>query len=268
MRVDDLREVVLKPSDSVLRGGIAWRTNAQGMRDRSYPIEKTAGTFRIALVGDSIGAGWGVNGGAAVRVDPRTGLGCALASVGRPRGRDHQLRRAGSFARPALVSLRASRLADASRPGDLRVDRSRRRLGRTAAPLRAGPGPGLRFAPLPGCAGLRASRAALGPGAVQAGTPTAPSRDPGGGLSDHGGRLPGPRGADHLGADPPRRAAQRPGRSSGAAGNPRAPPDSTRSSTRPTSTTASTPAGWPSRPTTFIPTQRVMPGWPGVSTPP
>ncbi len=31
------------------------------MRDRSYPIAKPAGTFRIAFVGDSIGAGWGVN---------------------------------------------------------------------------------------------------------------------------------------------------------------------------------------------------------------
>ncbi len=61
MGVDDLREVILKPSDSVTKWGIAWRTNAQGMRDRSYPIEKAAGTFRIALVGDSIGAGWGVN---------------------------------------------------------------------------------------------------------------------------------------------------------------------------------------------------------------
>jgi hypothetical protein len=61
MRVDDLREVVLKPSDSVLKWGVEWRTNAQGMRDGSYSIEKAAGTFRIALVGDSIGAGWGVN---------------------------------------------------------------------------------------------------------------------------------------------------------------------------------------------------------------
>ena len=31
------------------------------MRDRSYLVEKAPGTFRIALVGDSIGAGWGVN---------------------------------------------------------------------------------------------------------------------------------------------------------------------------------------------------------------
>ncbi len=61
MRVDDLREIVLKPSDLVVKGGIEWRTNAQGMRDRSYSIEKAPGTFRIALVGDSIGAGWGVN---------------------------------------------------------------------------------------------------------------------------------------------------------------------------------------------------------------
>jgi GDSL-like Lipase/Acylhydrolase family len=60
VRVDDLREVVLKPSDSALKSGVEWRTNAQGMRDESYPIEKAAGTFRIAMVGDSIGAGWGV----------------------------------------------------------------------------------------------------------------------------------------------------------------------------------------------------------------
>ena len=61
MRVDDLREVILKPSGYALKGGIEWRTNAQGMRDRDYPIEKATGTFRIAFVGDSIGAGWGVN---------------------------------------------------------------------------------------------------------------------------------------------------------------------------------------------------------------
>jgi lysophospholipase L1-like esterase len=31
------------------------------MRDREYTIAKPPGTFRIAFVGDSIGAGWGVN---------------------------------------------------------------------------------------------------------------------------------------------------------------------------------------------------------------
>jgi len=61
VRVNDLREVVLKPDDATVRWGLQWRTNAQGMRDRSYAADKPAGTFRIALVGDSIGAGWGVN---------------------------------------------------------------------------------------------------------------------------------------------------------------------------------------------------------------
>jgi lysophospholipase L1-like esterase len=61
VRVDDLREVALRPSDSTERGGVRWITNAQGMRDREYPVDKPAGTFRIAMVGDSIAAGWGVN---------------------------------------------------------------------------------------------------------------------------------------------------------------------------------------------------------------
>jgi len=61
VRVDDLREVVLKRDDTTERWGLQWRTNAQGMRDQPYATDKPAGTFRIALVGDSIGAGWGVN---------------------------------------------------------------------------------------------------------------------------------------------------------------------------------------------------------------
>src|SRR5262249_28863442 len=60
-RVDDLREVVLKRNDETERFGLRWRTNDQGMRDRNYSVKKPAGTFRVALVGDSIGAGWGVN---------------------------------------------------------------------------------------------------------------------------------------------------------------------------------------------------------------
>ena len=60
-RVDDLREVVLKKNDATTRFGLDWRTNSQGMRDREYSVEKPPGTFRVALVGDSIGAGWGVN---------------------------------------------------------------------------------------------------------------------------------------------------------------------------------------------------------------
>jgi hypothetical protein len=61
MRVDDLREVVLKPGNAVEKWGVPWHTNEQGMRDRPYALDKPAGTFRIALVGDSIGAGWGVH---------------------------------------------------------------------------------------------------------------------------------------------------------------------------------------------------------------
>jgi hypothetical protein len=61
VRVDDLREVVLKKNDATTRFGLEWRTNAQGMRDREYSLKKPPRTFRVALVGDSIGAGWGVN---------------------------------------------------------------------------------------------------------------------------------------------------------------------------------------------------------------
>ena len=61
--VADVREYVLKPGLSTRHRGATWSTNARGMRDRDYPIDKPAGTYRIALVGDSIGAGWGVDDG-------------------------------------------------------------------------------------------------------------------------------------------------------------------------------------------------------------
>lgn len=60
-RVDDIREVVLRPSETVERAGIRWATNSRGMRDREYAAEKPARTYRIAMVGDSIAAGWGVD---------------------------------------------------------------------------------------------------------------------------------------------------------------------------------------------------------------
>ncbi|WP_406698723.1 GDSL-type esterase/lipase family protein [Singulisphaera sp. Ch08] len=63
--VDDLREFVLKPNLSVDHAGARWTTNALGMRDRPYESTKPPNTFRIAFVGDSIGAGWGVGDGQA-----------------------------------------------------------------------------------------------------------------------------------------------------------------------------------------------------------
>ncbi len=61
--VDDVREFVLKPNLSIEHEGTRWSTNALGMRDQDYATAKPPRTFRIALVGDSIGAGWGVSDG-------------------------------------------------------------------------------------------------------------------------------------------------------------------------------------------------------------
>jgi len=63
LTVDDLREYVLKPNLSVWRGSVRWTTNYLGMRDRSYATVRPAHCVRIALIGDSIGAGWGVDDG-------------------------------------------------------------------------------------------------------------------------------------------------------------------------------------------------------------
>ena len=63
--VADLREYVLKPNMQTTHRNASWTTNSLGMRDREYSAEKPPNTIRIALVGDSIGAGWGVNDGQA-----------------------------------------------------------------------------------------------------------------------------------------------------------------------------------------------------------
>lgn len=122
IRVDDLREVALHPSDTVVRGGIRWSTNAQGMRDREYAVAKPADTFRIAIVGDSIAAGWGVNeedrfesilertwdersrraGGPAVEV-----LDCAVPGHA-PGQRWHHFQKVGWPMRPDLVICEAT----------------------------------------------------------------------------------------------------------------------------------------------------------------
>ncbi len=61
--VADVREYVLKPNLSTTHKGASWTTNDLGMRDASYSKTKPPHTFRIALVGDSIAAGWGVDDG-------------------------------------------------------------------------------------------------------------------------------------------------------------------------------------------------------------
>src|SRR5262245_42232070 len=54
--VAEVRQIVLRPSLSVVRNdGTTWSTNAMGMRDRPYAVARPAGTFRMAMTGDSIG---------------------------------------------------------------------------------------------------------------------------------------------------------------------------------------------------------------------
>ena len=58
--VAEVRQIVLSPNLSIVRDdGTTWSTNALGMRDRPYAVAKPAGTFRIAMTGDSIGVGAG-----------------------------------------------------------------------------------------------------------------------------------------------------------------------------------------------------------------
>lgn len=50
----------LRPSIAGTFLGKPYRTNSHGMRDDELPLEKPPGQLRIALVGDSLGFGWGV----------------------------------------------------------------------------------------------------------------------------------------------------------------------------------------------------------------
>lgn len=61
--VDDARETVLRPNHSTIHAGAQWTTNDMGLRDRPYSRQKPPGTIRLALLGDSIGSGWGVADG-------------------------------------------------------------------------------------------------------------------------------------------------------------------------------------------------------------
>jgi hypothetical protein len=84
LTVADLREFVLKPDLAIVRKGVTWSTNRLGMRDREYSDGKPAHTFRIALVGDSIAAGWGVNDGSAFEPLLENALDTRSRSAGGP----------------------------------------------------------------------------------------------------------------------------------------------------------------------------------------
>lgn len=59
--VADLREFVLRPNLTMRLDTGCWTTNSLGLRDREYTMEKPEATVRIALLGDSIANGWGVD---------------------------------------------------------------------------------------------------------------------------------------------------------------------------------------------------------------
>lgn len=56
----DYRQYELRPSASIIYKGAPFQTNRWGMRDRHYAMEKPAGAFRVALIGDSRAMGYGV----------------------------------------------------------------------------------------------------------------------------------------------------------------------------------------------------------------
>lgn len=62
MPTTDVREFVLRPNLARdLSREIPWSTNNLGMRDGHYETARRPNTFRIAMTGDSIGMGWGVD---------------------------------------------------------------------------------------------------------------------------------------------------------------------------------------------------------------
>ncbi len=114
--VGDVREYVLKASLHTTHRGASWSTNAMGMRDVEYAVAKPPGTLRIALVGDSIGSGWGVGDGrgfeplmeaAMVADDPVEILNFSVPGHA-PGQRWEHFRRVGFATNPDLVIFEAT----------------------------------------------------------------------------------------------------------------------------------------------------------------
>ncbi len=62
VRPSDHRALIyqLRPKMEVVNEGVVVKTNAEGFRDRDYPLSGKAGTMRIVGLGDSNMFGWGV----------------------------------------------------------------------------------------------------------------------------------------------------------------------------------------------------------------
>jgi hypothetical protein len=82
--VDDAREHTLAPGYSELTRRGLWTNNSWGLRDREYTREKPPHTIRLALLGDSIGAGWGVADGAGFEPRLETALDAWSRAAGGP----------------------------------------------------------------------------------------------------------------------------------------------------------------------------------------
>ena len=121
-----------------MRGRAVEHQRAGDARPRVHD-RQAAATFRIAFVGDSIGAGWGVNDGEGF--EP---LLEQSSTRGRERGRAGRSRSSTSPCRgtgPASAGTTSRGSAGATAPDlvDLRIDPGRRGLGRAPAPRPAAP---------------------------------------------------------------------------------------------------------------------------------
>ncbi|QDV38693.1 SGNH/GDSL hydrolase family protein [Tautonia plasticadhaerens] len=85
MKVEDLRECVLRPDLATTFRGARWTTNRLGLRDDGCEAGDAAGSYRVAVIGDSIGVGWGVHDGEGFEPRLERALDARSADLGGPR---------------------------------------------------------------------------------------------------------------------------------------------------------------------------------------